>query len=181
MATLDIIILIILAIGAYSGYKQGLFIGLLSIFAFFVAIVMAFQLMDWGTEILATKVENLTFMLPFVAFLIIFTVVVLIIRGLAILVKKTLDFTILGPLDSIAGSILGVLKIGIMLSLVLWVANSFEFSISRDYIQESKAYPYIQPLAPIAINFLDAYTPIIKEAVATIQELVDRTSHATAD
>ncbi len=181
MSTLDIIILVILAIGAFSGYRQGLFIGILSIVAFFVAIVMAFQLMDWGAEILATKVDNLTFMLPFIAFLIIFTGVVLIIRGLAFLVKKTLDFTILGSLDNVAGAVLGILKTGVLLSLLLWVSNSFEYSISKTWINESTIYLYIEPLAPIAINYLDEYTPIIKEAVSKIQELVEKASHATSD
>lgn len=178
MGILDYIILAILAIGAYSGYQRGLFVGIISIVAFFVAIILAFHLMDWGTEILAAKVENLTFMLPFVAFLIIFLAVILSIRGLAFVVKKTLDLTILGSLDSVGGSILGLLKTGFTLSLILWVANSFEFKLSEPWVKESVFYAYIQPVAPVAINFVDGYTPIVKQTIASIQELVNAASNA---
>jgi membrane protein required for colicin V production len=178
LATLDIIIFIILGIGAYSGYRQGLFIGIISIVAFFVAIVLAFHLMDWGAEVLAANIENLTFMLPFVAFLIIFLIVIISIRGLAFLVKKTMDLTILGSLDNVAGSVLGILKTGFMLSLLLWVANSFEFKVSEEWIFESKVYPIIQPIAPFVITLVDAYTPIINQAVTTIQDLVNTAKDA---
>ncbi len=181
MATLDIIILIILIIGTYSGYRQGLFIGIISIVAFFIAILLAFQLMDWGADILATKVENLTFMLPFVAFLIIFLIVILSIRALAFLVKKTIDLTILGSMDNVAGAVLGILKTGFILSLLLWVANSFEFQLSDEWIVESRFYPFLQPIAPFTINLLDAYTPIVKEAVESIQSLVKTAQDATLD
>ncbi|MCH7398569.1 CvpA family protein [Belliella sp. DSM 107340] len=181
MATLDVIIFIILAIGAYSGYRQGLFIGVISIVAFFVAIVMAFHLMDWGAEILASRVENLTFMLPFVSFLIIFLIVIIGIRSLAFLVKKTMDLTILGSMDNVAGSVLGILKTGFLLSLLLWVANSFEFEVSQTMINESSMYPYLQPIAPFMINLVDAYTPIINQAVESIQTLVNTARDAAID
>ncbi|MCH7413463.1 CvpA family protein [Belliella sp. R4-6] len=181
MATLDVIIFIILAIGAYSGYRQGLFIGVISIVAFFVAIVLAFHLMDWGADILASRIENLTFMLPFVSFLIIFLIVIIGIRSLAFLVKKTMDLTILGSLDSVAGSVLGTLKTGFLLSLLLWVANSFEFEVSQTMINKSNIYPYLQPIAPFMINLVDAYTPIINQAVESIQTLVNTARDAAAD
>jgi membrane protein required for colicin V production len=142
-----------------------------------VAIILAFHLMDWGAEILAEKVDNLTFMLPFVAFLIIFLVVILTIRGVAYMVKKTLDLTILGSLDSVAGAILGIFKTGFALSLILWVANSFEFKFSEPWMNESVFYPFIQPMAPLTINFVDGYTPIVKQTIASIQELVNTASN----
>jgi membrane protein required for colicin V production len=52
---LDLIIIVFLATGAYSGYKQGLFISILSIVAFIIAIILAFHFMDWGTALLAEK------------------------------------------------------------------------------------------------------------------------------
>jgi membrane protein required for colicin V production len=69
---LDVVILVFLALGAYSGYKQGLFISILSIFAFVIALILAFHFMDWGAQILAEKVTELTFGLPFMAFILIF-------------------------------------------------------------------------------------------------------------
>ena len=161
MSTIDIFILILLAIGAYSGYKQGLFIGLLSIVAFFIGIVFAFKFMHWGAEMLAQNVESLTFMLPFVSFIIIFLVVTVVIRVLAFMVKKALDLTILGTFDNFAGAILGLFKWAIMISLLFWVAKSFEYRVPDNMTENSIIYPAVTPIAPAMVAILDDYTPII--------------------
>jgi membrane protein required for colicin V production len=58
------------------------------------------------------KVESLTFMLPFIAFILIFLAVTITIRVLAFMVKKALDLTILGTFDSFAGGLLGSIQVG---------------------------------------------------------------------
>lgn len=173
MNTLDIIILGLLGLGAYSGYKQGLFIGILSIVAFFIAIVLAFRFMHWGAEILAEKVESLTFALPFVSFIIIFFAVTITIRILAYMVKKALDFTILGTLDSFGGAVLGLVKWSIMISLLFWVGNSFEYKLPDHVVGNAVVYPFVKPIAPALVSVLDAYTPIVDQSIATIKELVN--------
>ncbi|MBD3630378.1 CvpA family protein [Cyclobacterium sp.] len=173
MSTIDIIILGMLAVGAFSGYKQGLFIGLLSILAFFIGIILAFRFMHWGAEILADRVESLTFMLPFVAFILIFLAVTITIRILAYLVKKALNLTILGTFDSFAGSILGIAKWAIMISLLIWVAHSFEFDVPEEMQEGAVVYPLVVPVAPTLVSLLDDYTPVIDAAIATVKELVN--------
>jgi membrane protein required for colicin V production len=168
-----------LAIGGYSGYRQGLFIGLLSIVAFFIGIILAFRFMHWGAELLAEKVESLTFMLPFIAFIIIFLVVTITIRILAYMVKKALDLTILGTFDSFAGSILGIFKWAVMISLLIWVAKSFEFNFPKNLVEGSVIYPLVVPVAPTLVAMLDNYTPIVDKAIETIQDLVNSASSDT--
>lgn len=137
--------------------------------------------MDWGAQVLASRVDEMTFALPFVAFIMIFLGVILIIRGLAFLVKKTLDFTIFGSVDSIAGGILGIVKTAFILSLFIWIADSFEFSVTEEMKSESRSYAYVQPIAPALITAMDQYTPIIKETVASIQQIVKSTPDGFID
>jgi len=172
LSTIDIIILILLALGAYSSYKQGLFIGLLSIVAFFIGIVLAFKFMHWGADMLSERVESLTFMLPFISFIIIFFVVTIGIRILAFMVKKALDLTILGTFDNFAGAVLGLVKWAIMISLLFWVATSFEYKVPDTWVDNSVIYPAITPIAPAVVSLLDAYTPIIDQSIEAIKELV---------
>ncbi|MCH6236141.1 CvpA family protein [Cognataquiflexum rubidum] len=178
---LDLIIVVILAIGIYEGFKEGLFIGLLSIVAFVFALILAFHLMNWGAEFLSKRVDEMTFMLPFVAFILIFFGVILIIRGLAFLVKQSLDFTILGSMDNVAGGILGFFKSVFLLSLFIWIAGSFEYSVPKDWIRDSKIYSYVEPIAPVTIDALDGYTPIIKKTVIAFQEIVKKTADDLID
>nr|MBI1228662.1 CvpA family protein [Cytophagales bacterium] len=173
MSPIDIILLIMLAIGAYSGYKQGLFIGLLSIVAFFIGIVFAFRFMHWGAAILAERVESLTFMLPFIAFILIFLLVTIVIRVLAYLVKQALNLTILGVFDSFAGAVLGMVKWSIMISLLLWVAHSFEFHFPETWTSGSVIYPLLLPITPSLVAFLDQYTPIIENTIDAVRSLVN--------
>lgn len=162
-----------LGVGAYSGYKQGLFIGLLSIVAFFFGIIMAFRFMHWGAEVLAERVESLTFMLPFVSFLIIFFVVTATIRILAYLVKKALNLTILGTFDSFAGMVLGLFKWSLMISLLFWVAHAFDFHLPEKMTENSVLYPSLLPIAPTLVSVLDQYTPVIENTITAIKELVN--------
>ncbi|MBW3467877.1 CvpA family protein [Arthrospiribacter ruber] len=181
MGALDIVILVFCILGAYSGYRQGLFISILSIVAFILAVIVAFHFMDWGAQLLASRVDEMTFLLPFIAFILIFLGVIMIIRGLAFLVKKTLDFTILGSVDSIAGALLGIVKTAFILSLFIWIADSFEFSLTEDWKNDSKSYAWIQPIAPAVITAMDQYTPIIRETVASIQQIVKSTPDGFID
>lgn len=181
MSALDLVIAVFLILGAYSGYREGLFISIISTVAFVVALIMAFHLMDWGAEMLAKNVTELTFALPFVAFIIIFMGVILIIRGLAFLVKKTLDFTILGSMDSLAGGLLGVLKAAFVISFFIWVAASFEFNLNEDWLADSKTYSFIQPIAPVVIKGLDNYLPIFSEVISTIQQMVKTSTDGFID
>lgn len=181
MATIDIILLGMLGIGAYSGYKKGLFIGILTIIAFFFGLIVAFRFMHWGAALLSKHVESLTFMLPFVSFLIIFFVVTALIRLLAYLVKKALNLTILGSFDSFAGSILGVLKWAMMISLLLWVAHAFDFKVPDSFMEGSVLYPLVTPIAPTVVDMLDRYTPIIETTMAAVKDLVNSGKGGSTD
>jgi membrane protein required for colicin V production len=74
-----------------------------------------------------------------------------------------------------------VVKTAFILSFFLWIANSFEFKVSEDWVRDSKSYAYIEPMAPVAVRFLDDYTPVISRAVTTIQELVKTTTDGLID
>jgi len=178
---LDVFIVVFLALGAYSGYKEGLFIGLISIVAFIFGVILAFHFMSWGADLLAKHVDEMTSLLPFMAFILIFFGVILIIRSLAFLVKKTMDFTILGSVDNVAGGILGFFKTVFILSLFIWIAGAFDYSFPKDWTNNSETYNYIGPVAPVVIDAVDDYTPIIKNTIASIQELVKKTADGLTD
>lgn len=129
--------------------------------------------MHWGADLLSHKVESLTFMLPFISFLIIFFAVSIGIRILAFLVKKALDLTLLGTFDNMAGAVLGLFKWSVMISLLIWVATSFEYKVPEHWVKNSVVYPVITPIAPAMVSVLDAYTPIIDQSIEAIKELVE--------
>ncbi|WP_143962663.1 CvpA family protein [Litoribacter populi] len=181
MNTIDIIILFLLVIGTFSGYRKGLFIGLLSIVAFFVAIILGFRFMHWGAEILAQNVESFTFMLPFVAFIIIFFLVTITLRIVAYMIKKAIDFTLLGSFDNLGGAVLGFFKWAFMISLLFWVGKSFEYEIPESRVADAVVYPWVAPIAPATVQVLETYTPMIDHSINSIRKLVEIDSGAVVD
>lgn len=177
----DIILIIFLAIGAYEGFKEGLFVGLISFVAFVVALMLAFHLMHWGAGMLSEQLKDSSFMFPFVAFLLIFFGALLIVRGLAFLVKKSLDITILGTLDDVAGGFLGVFKGLLMLSFFIWVIESFEFSFLSDWTENSKTYGFVQPVAPWIISWIGPIAPIFQDTIDKIYDLVKTAADGIVD
>lgn len=177
----DILIIVILAIGAYEGFKEGLFVGLISFLAFVVVLMLAFHLMHWGAGLLEEQLQDSSFVLPFVAFLLIFFGVLMIVRGLAFLVKKSMDITVLGTADDIAGGLLGVFKSVLFLSFIIWIAESFEFSFLSKWADDSKIYPFVRPIAPWIVNWIQPLLPIFQDTIDKIYDLVKSTADGLVD
>ncbi len=137
--------------------------------------------MHWGAEMLSERVQSLSFMLPFVSFVIIFLVVTVSIRILAYILKRVLYLTLLGAFDSFAGALLGMVKWAIMISLLFWVAHAFEFHLPEQMTKGSVLFPIILPVAPTLVSLLDNYTPIIETTIATIRDMVNSSSGDTTN
>jgi membrane protein required for colicin V production len=110
--TLDIIFLILLILGAYFGFKRGLLMELVGFAALILAILGAFKLLHNGIEILSTHFPDLGNILPFIAFIIIFVGIIILINLLGRLVKNMMDLTILGAFDSRGRSLTGYFQMG---------------------------------------------------------------------
>ncbi|EIM73887.1 colicin V production protein [Nitritalea halalkaliphila LW7] len=149
------VILAAVVFGAWTGFKQGLLVGIFSLVGFFMAMYLAFRLMDRGTEVLARHVQELTFFLPFVSFLILFFSLLFLVRLLSLVARQAIDMLLLGPLDRVAGALLGVFKALFVLSLLAWISDRFQFPYMAE-VHEVPAYAYIRPLAPVFIQALDA-------------------------
>ena len=100
MKALDIILIIILLFGAYRGFQKGLVVELFGLLAFILAIFVGVIMMEVGTEFLQKFINGYEKLLPYLAFLLIFILVVLTMKLLAWLLKKGLNLTPLGAVDN---------------------------------------------------------------------------------
>jgi len=163
LKTLDIILLIPLFFGAYLGFKKGLLLEIVSLLAFFAAIVGAFKLLDFGMKLLQPYFENWEQALPIISFIVLFIAILLIVKMVGKLVKKILDMTLLGGLDNFAGAVIGFLKWAFGVSLVLWLGESIEISISEEMAEGTYVYPIVASIAPFMVDLISAYMPFIQE------------------
>ena len=82
MNVLDLIFIVILLYGAYRGYIKGLFIEIIGVIAFIVAIVVGFKFLGYGMNLLAPTIgESLSIrFLPYLSFSIIFFTTIFLIN-----------------------------------------------------------------------------------------------------
>ena len=175
MNIVDIILLVILGVAAYNGYNRGLFVSLVSIFAFFVAIILAFMFMDWGVEVLSNYIDGFTGFMPFLAFLIIFGLAAVLINIGGSMVKKAMDLTLLGSFDKIAGALLGIVKWVVGASLLIWLIQTVGLEIPNNWQESSSLYQKIEPVAPWIIDRFSEYWPFIKDLFESIKERLQPT------
>lgn len=171
MTTLDIILLIPLAFGAYLGFKKGLLLEIIAVLAFVLAIIGGFKLMEVGVTFLSAYLENYGQLLPFISFILLFLLIILLINMLGKALKKVIDMTLLGGLDRFAGAVLGLLKWGLGVSILLWLL--FHFGIRLPGQDEAHVlYPFLVEVGPNLIDRLSSLLPFASELIANMKDLI---------
>jgi membrane protein required for colicin V production len=163
LSKVDIIILISAVIGAYSGYKQGFLMELISLVAIFLGILAGFKLMGEGMILLQEKFNADKSTLPYISFIVIFIIVVVLVRLLGKWVKDSIDKSFLGTMDQSIGGLLGVFKTLFMLSIIIWIMDSLKLSPRTDWTQGSWLYPFTAKLAPKTAAWIGGFLPLFKD------------------
>ena len=171
MKTLDLILLIPLLIGAYTGYKRGLIMELVGIIALVLAVLGAFKLLHVGIQFLSEYIPEYSNFIPFIAFIGIFIGILILVNILGRLTKKFLDLTILGAFDNFAGSIIGIVKWAFLTSVILWLSLQVNLSIPDRLTENSWLYPHIVEFAPTVGEYLSAIFPFAGDLFESIKDL----------
>ncbi|GAB2497657.1 CvpA family protein [Algoriphagus taiwanensis] len=173
MAPLDIVILILIGLGAYQGYKKGLLMSIVGLIGFVLAIILGVYFMDPVSKWLANRLDEMTFAFPILAFLIVFGITLVLVNLAGWVLKKMMDLILLGGFDSLAGGILGIVQTGFFISLFLWFSLQFGLQMPKEWKKDSEALVYIEPLAPGIISVLEPIFPKVKEMVETMKEIAE--------
>lgn len=161
MTTTDIFLLLPLLFGAYKGYQKGLFIEIIGVIAFIVALVIGFKFLGFGMNMLSPYLgEGLTNrFLPYLSFGLIFFPSVFMINRLGWMMRRALHFTILGTIDGFAGAILGVFTWVFGISTLLWLIATIGIQLPKNYTEGSVLLPHIRQVAPTVISKVSDWIP----------------------
>lgn len=171
MRVLDLILLIPLILGAYTGYRRGLIMELVGVIALILAILGAFKLLHAGIDFLSRYIPEYSNFIPFIAFIGIFIGILILVNLLGKLTKKFLDLTILGTFDNFAGALIGIFKWAFLTSIVLWLSLQVDLKIPDQLTENSILYPYIVELAPTVGEYLSAIFPFASDLFESIKDL----------
>jgi membrane protein required for colicin V production len=174
VSILDIIIIIILLVGAYRGFKKGLLKSFVAVIAFILAIIGSFKLLHLAIGMLVPLFGDLNGMIPYVSFVLLFISIILLVTLIGNAVKKVLDLTLLGNFDNIAGAFLGLLKWAFGLSILLWLTVTVGIDIPDHLEKNAVVYPYLLSFGPKVVNHASAIMPFASDLLHSIQGLLQK-------
>lgn len=155
MAILDIILGILLLLGLWKGFNNGLLIELASIVALIAGIYGAIHFSyiagDYLTEQLNWEERYVTIM----AFIITFVLIVIAVHFAGKLLTKVANIALLGLLNKIAGAAFGTLKVAVIVGAILVFFNRVNSNlkfISEEAQNESVLFNPIKEIGALVFD-----------------------------
>ncbi len=175
MASIDILLLIPIVMGAFTGYKRGLLVEVIGLLAFVLAIIFGFRFLGIGMDLIGelTGINASGTLMPYLSFLLIFFPTIFFVNKLGWAFRKALRLTFLGVMDGIAGAALGALLWFFGLSVLIWIGSAVGIGIPEKYILESEIYPFLENFAPDLISKLRGILPSAGEIFDKFKEMKD--------
>lgn len=163
MSKVDIILIIILIVGAVAGYKKGFLSELFTLLGIILGVLAGFKLMGAAMLMLDEHYDINENVLPYVAFGVVFLIVVIGISLLGKVFQSSLEKTVLGSADKIMGGLLGILKTAFMLSVLIWITSSLNVNIPRNFTEDAWLYPTVAGFAPAVTSWIGEIFPVFSD------------------
>lgn len=163
MSNIDVVLGILILVGAYHGYKAGFLLELFSLVAIVLGVLAGFKFMGWAMVVLGEKVQINKNVLPYVAFGLVFVAVVIVVNLLGKLLKASVDKTLLGPVDEVGGALIGLIRTTFVFSIALWIVDSLNLSFISEWTEDSWLYPVVADVAPKFTHWISGFFPFFED------------------
>lgn len=164
----DIIILLPLLWGAYSGYRRGLLSEIVSLLHFIIAFVICFKIIGFIFRLTSQylfvfhqdTLAQLALASSFVATILLLNTVV------SKYLKTEIEFDFPGAWDNIIGAIFGMAKFAVLVSFLFWFSTAFG-TMRPKLTDKAMAYPVIESIAPklLGVNNAKELNAVIRDAL----------------
>lgn len=163
MSGIDIVLGVLILIGAYHGFRAGFLLELFSLVAIVLGVLAGFKFMGWAMIMIGEKVDINKDILPYAAFGFVFVVVVAVVNLLGRLVKASVSKTFLGPMDEVGGALVGLIRTIFTFSIALWIVDSLKLSLVSEWTENSWLYPLVAGIAPKFTHWISGVFPFFKD------------------
>jgi membrane protein required for colicin V production len=168
---LDIFLLVLLGWGGYSGFRKGLILEIFSVGALVLAALGSVRLLDGAVALCTKWYDDQHALLPYVVFVLLFFIIFVTITWAGKFLKNLIKPTLLGSLDRLLGSILGILKWGICISTFFWLGNLVQLKIPEAHTIDTFLFPIVTSLCPQLLAWYSSWMPCIQEWLTTTDAL----------
>ncbi len=159
MNWVDIILAVVILFGAIGGYREGFLMEVISLIAIFLGVLAGFKLLGQAMLLLGSRFDVNQSLLPYVAFGVVFVIIVIVVSLLGKLIKASISKSFLGRIDQAMGALVGMVKIIFMISVFIWIADSMELSFFSNLTDHSKLSPLIGDVAPTITSWIGTVVP----------------------
>lgn len=175
---IDILFLLVIILAIFKGLSKGFIVGIFSLLAFIIGLAAAMKLSAIVAAYLGKNVMSATKWLPVISFLLVFILVILLVGLGARLIKKTIDFAMLGWLDRLGGIALYIIIYTIIFSVLLFFAEKI-LLLKPNVIGSSAVYKYVSPWGPKVINNLGKIIPFFKDMFLQLEGFFESVAQKT--
>ncbi len=169
MRLLDILLLILLVWGGYRGFKKGLVLELFSFSALVLATLGSTSMLDNALELYTQWYHDSNEVLYYIVFVLLFVSILVAITWVGKFFKALIKSTLLGGLDRLLGSLVGLLKWGICSSACLWLGGLLQLKLPETYTANTFIFPVIQSIAPQLLTWCSIWWPHLQEYLPTYE------------
>jgi len=166
---IDIIVMILLSFAAFRGYRMGLIAGVGSFLSLMVGLAAAMKL----SVVVAAKIGESANVagrwLPFISFLIVFSLTVIIVRMIARLLQKFTETILLGWVDKIGGILFFGLMYLSFFGVILFYVNKLEL-LPANTETKSLTYQFIKPIGRAVVDSMGVVIPVFKNMFAELEQ-----------
>jgi len=162
MKLLDLLLILLLAWGAYRGYKSGFVMEVFSLFSFSIAKIISIKILHL-VKILYGKWHSNGGTIPaYIGFAICFITIVAIIYLLGRVFKSKLHKTVLRKVDKFAGLAVGMGTWAFYISSAIWFADLLNIKLPDSYIANTILFPVIKAFSPTFMSLVSKWLPTFK-------------------
>lgn len=170
---IDILFALTLCFAIWHGYQRGLILGVFSLLAIVIGLAAALKLSTVVAGYIGKSVNVSQEWLPFVSFIIVFILVVLLIRLAAKAIEKSVQTVLLGWANKLGGIAFYAVIYTLVFSVVLFYAEQMKF-IQMETIQKSVTYKFVQPWGPKVIDGLGSVIPFFRDMFDQLEKFFER-------
>lgn len=157
---IDIVILVILALGLLKGFKRGLVRELFSLVGAILAVVIAYQSYQELSLYLIDVYPLAEWQAQMVAFVVIILGISVLAAFFGYLWSRAIRLTPFALVDHVAGAAFGVAKVGIVILALLIVVTAANLSTINMILEESSVVQQMRVLLPFVYEYLEANWPV---------------------
>lgn len=160
---LDAVLAGILLYSLYRGYRSGLILVVINSIALLLAVAFSFLFLDETCRFLQEYVEQDSVILSVAAFILILVLTFFGLKWFGSLMSSMIRTTLLGPVDQIAGALLGLFRMAFLLGSLLYGLELAGVRIENHVEGELKIFPVLRELGPGCLHLLSPLLPFLRE------------------